>query len=262
MGFLIAECADGSIPHVELDAEDEKNREGNGVVIRGDLAKDLRRWLARMLADFQAKARDRGEPIPARLPGDTRIFNVPTGLIRIFDGDLTAAGIAKRDERGRTLDVHALRTTFGTLLSRGGVPLRTAQTAKRHADPSLTANVNTDPKLLDVFGALDALPSLPLDGGPNADREQARASATGTCDDGAVALLVALPGDKRSKTASTADKMNRDRRELMAVDGFTANPEKERPSAALTTDGNSRPDWAMRDSYPRHPARKAGALTN
>jgi len=253
---------DGPIPHVELDAEDEKNREGNGVVIRADLAGDLKRWLAGKLADLQAEARRRGEPIPARLPGDTPIFNVPTGLIRIFDRDLTAAGIAKRDERGRTLDVHALRTTFGTLLSRGGVPLRTAQAAMRHADPSLTANVYTDPKLLDVFGALDALPSLPLDGGPNAEREQARASATGTCDDGAVALLVALPGDKRSKTVSTPDKMNRGRRGLTAVDAFAANPEKERPSVALTSDGNSRPDWAMRDSNPRHPACKAGALTN
>ena len=30
----------------------------------------------------------------------------------------------------------------------------------RHSDPSLTANVYTDPKLLDVAGALEALPSL------------------------------------------------------------------------------------------------------
>ncbi len=30
----------------------------------------------------------------------------------------------------------------------------------RHSDPSLTANVYTDPKLLDVAGALEALPIL------------------------------------------------------------------------------------------------------
>ena len=70
----------------------------------------------------------------------------------------------------------------------------------RHADPSMTANVYTDPKLLDVFGALDSLPILPLDAGPTEERERARAIATGTCGDGAVALPVALPGDKRSKT--------------------------------------------------------------
>ena len=37
-------------------------------------------------------------------------------------------GIDKRDGRGRTVDVHALRHTFGTLLSKGGKP-RTAQAA-------------------------------------------------------------------------------------------------------------------------------------
>jgi integrase len=147
---------DGSIPHVELDAEDEKNREGNGVVIRADLAEDLKHWLAGKLAVLRAEARRRGEPIPARLPGSTPVFNVPTGLIRIFDRDLKAAGISKTDERGRSLDVHALRTTFGTLLSRGGVPLRTAQAAMRHADPSMTANVYTDPSF-----STSSAPSMP-----------------------------------------------------------------------------------------------------
>jgi hypothetical protein len=48
-------------------------------------------------------------------------------------------------------------------LSKGNVSLRTAQAAMRHSDPSLTANVYTDPKLLDVRAALDVLPQLPLD---------------------------------------------------------------------------------------------------
>ena len=64
--------------------------------------------------------------------------------------------------RGRTNDVHPLRHTFGTHLSKAGVPLRTAQAAMRHSDPSLTANVYTDPKLLDVAGAVASLPDLPL----------------------------------------------------------------------------------------------------
>ncbi len=96
------------------------------------------------------------------------------GLIRIFDRDLVFAGLArietrggkevviKTDDRGRTIDVHALRHTFGTHLSKAGVPLRTAQAAMRHSDPSLTANVYTDPKLLDVAGAVASLPDLPL----------------------------------------------------------------------------------------------------
>jgi len=32
----------------------------------------------------------------------------------------------------------------------------------RHSKPELTANIYTDPKLLDVAGAIDALPALSL----------------------------------------------------------------------------------------------------
>ena len=87
------------------------------------------------------------------LPADTPVFTVPAKLVRILDRDLKAAGIPKRDERGRTVDVHAMRHTFGTLLSKGGVTPRTAQAAMRHSTIDLTMNVYTDPKLLDVAGA-------------------------------------------------------------------------------------------------------------
>jgi integrase len=151
-------------PYLTLDPAAEKNRQGNDIPLRPDLAADLRDWLADKLARLQEEARQAGAPIPARLPADTPLFTVPRRLERILDRDLRLAGIPKRDDRGRTLDVHALRTTFGTLLSKGGVPLRTAQAAMRHSDPRLTANVYTDPRLLDVAGALDTLPALPLDG--------------------------------------------------------------------------------------------------
>ena len=166
-----------SIPCATLDAGDEKNGEGNTLPLRYDLA-DLREWLADKLERLQSEARGLGEPIPARLPADTPLFDVPTGLLRIFNRDLEAAGIAKRDERGRTLDVHALRTTFGTLLSKGGVAPRTAQAAMRHSDIRLTMGVYTDPKLLDVRGALDSLPSLPLNAGQADIAEAARATGT------------------------------------------------------------------------------------
>ena len=41
-----------------------------------------------------------------------------------------------------------------------GVPLRTAQAAIRHSDPSVTANLYTDPKVLDMARAFEALPRL------------------------------------------------------------------------------------------------------
>jgi integrase len=199
---------DAPVPHVDLDAADEKSREGNGVVVRADLADDLRSWLADKLTSLQTEARRRGEPIPTTLPADALVFNVPAGLVRIFDRDLKLAGIPKRDDRKRTLDVHALRTTFGTLLSRGGVPLRTAQAAMRHSDPSLTANVYTDPKLLDVCGALDALPSLSLNTPPPPARERARATGTEAATPFSVALPVALPECNGATSGAIGDKTN------------------------------------------------------
>ena len=141
---------------LKLKAAREKNREGNTLPIRADLAADLRSWLA-----------DRGP-----LTHDALVLKVPAGLVRILNRDLKAAGILKRDDRGRTLDVHALRTTFGTLLSSTGAMPRVAQAAMRHSDITLTMGVYTDPRLLGIREAVDRLPGLPLDigraGGPAA----------------------------------------------------------------------------------------------
>jgi hypothetical protein len=59
------------------------------------------------------------------------------------------------------LHVHAFRMTLAPHPAKAGVPLRTAQTAMRHSDPKLTAYICTDPALLDVGAALDALPHIP-----------------------------------------------------------------------------------------------------
>ncbi len=253
---------DQSVAYVELDAEDEKSRQGNSVIIRADLADDLRAWLADKLASLQADAFRRGEAIPSRLPGNSPVFNVPTGFIRIFDRDLTAAKIAKRDDRDRTLDVHALRTTFGTLLSKGGVSLRTAQAAMRHSDPSLTANVYTDPKLLDVHGALDALPNLPLDAGPVVEQERLRATGTESYARSFVAPSVALTVDKRGQTERNADKMAVDSASATGSTRHDATSNNVRGKATMIITDKTCSKWAMRDSNPRHPACKAGALTN
>ena len=168
-------------------------------MIRDDLAVDLRAWLGDKLGVLQAEARRNGEPIPSRLPADARLFTVPKELVKILNRDQKLAGIAKTDDRGRTIDVHALRTTFGTLLSKGGVTPRTAQAAMRHSDIDLTVNVYTDPRLLDVRGALDMLPALPLDSEQGASSEALRATGTDTYGRCAVAPLVALTDDKTGR---------------------------------------------------------------
>ncbi len=151
---------DGPVPYVILNPADEKNRQGSNIPLRPDLAADLSAWIREKLVAMQEQSRESGEPIPARLPASTPLFNVPSGMTRIFDRDLACAGIPKRDERNRVVDIHALRVTFGTHLCAAGVPLRTAQAAMRHSKPELTANIYTDPKLLDVAGAINSLPDL------------------------------------------------------------------------------------------------------
>ncbi len=193
---------DTPVPHVVLHPEHEKNRQGSEIPLRADLAQDLGRWVADELERHQDRARAAGAPAPDRLPANTPLLTVPTGLVKILDRDLELAGIAKKDERGRTVDVHALRHTFATLLSKGGTAPRTAQAALRHGSIDLTMNVYTDPKLLDVAGALDSLPALPLS---DQDADDA-VRATGTAG-GAAALAPTLAPDwrKRGQTPSSAD---------------------------------------------------------
>ncbi len=158
---------DGEMPCIVLESADEKNREGSTLPLRNDLAGDLDSWVKDMQSRRSGDARESegrlclpmtGAP-QSKLPGDTPLFTVPDKLVKVLDRDLRLAGIPKRDDRGRTVDVHAMRHTFGTLLSKGGVAPRTAQAAMRHAKIDLTMNVYTDPRALDVQGALDALPA-------------------------------------------------------------------------------------------------------
>jgi len=92
--------------------------------------------------------------------GKRPLFSVPSALVKILNRGLLAAGIDKEDSRRRTLDVHALRTTFETMLSVAGVAPQTAQADRGHSRIDLTMNVYTDPTLLDVAGAIESLPDV------------------------------------------------------------------------------------------------------
>lgn len=143
---------DDQNPHVVLHAADEKNGQGALIPIRPDLSLDLKYWMQER--NLEGRYSD-------------KLFSVPKSFVRVLDRDLKAAGIPKRDDRGRTIDVHALRHTFGTLLSTSGVAPRTAQAAMRHSSIELTMNTYTDPKLLDVSSAVAALPDLELPVAPD-----------------------------------------------------------------------------------------------
>lgn len=147
---------DGPAPHIVLDARHEKARRGASIPLRADLVEDLLAWLVQHPG------------MPDRL-----LFRLASNQVKTFNSDIALAGIPKMDDRGRTACVHSRRHTFATLLSRGGVTPRVAQAAVRHSMFELTMNTYTDPRLLDVAGALAVPPSLPL-------HAQTTSTATGT----------------------------------------------------------------------------------
>lgn len=87
-------------PYIELLAVQAKSGRGASLPLRVEIVAELRAYLAEC------------GPVA---PGAKLFRSPPT--IRVFDGDLQAAGISKKDARGWVLDIHALRHTFGTHLS-------------------------------------------------------------------------------------------------------------------------------------------------
>jgi integrase len=138
-------------PYLELKATDEKSGRGSQIPLRKDMVAEIRNFL-----DEKRRRLSQSTALPAKM----KLFTIPRFLIGIFNRDLAAAGIDKHDDRGRSLDVHALRHTFGTHLSKAGVSPRVAQAAMRHSSLDLTMNIYTDPALLDVAGAINALPTF------------------------------------------------------------------------------------------------------
>jgi integrase len=131
---------DESSPYVVVERRHAKSGRGAMLPLRADLADDLRKHIA-------AKGAAQGAPL----------FHLGRNFLRTFNLDLAAAGIAKRDAQGRTVDVHSLRHTFATLLARGGVSPTVAQKLMRHSDIRLTINTYTHLELADTAGAVAGL---------------------------------------------------------------------------------------------------------
>jgi len=134
---------DGDQPCVRVEGRHAKSGKSAVLPLRPDLAADLRRHLTERNSN-----------------GARLLFNVPSDFKRVFDSDLDAAGIAKTDAQGRTLDIHCLRHTFATLLARSGASPATAQKLLRHSDIRLTMNIYTHLDLADTASAVAALPKI------------------------------------------------------------------------------------------------------
>jgi len=211
---------DEARPVIVLRGADAKNGQRAMLPLRADVADELRAWI-----DDKAEAAGRqGAGVTGFVPplADAPLFNVPTGLIRILDRDLCAAGIPKCDDRGRTVDVHAMRGTFGSMLAAAGVPPVVLKELMRHKRIETTLKHYVDPRLLDVAGAVAALPAL------SAGSTPAAARATGTDDASAVALTVALTSGRTRQNESICD-----RRDDSSGSGGTTRKSKKRRDSCV-----------------------------
>jgi hypothetical protein len=115
----------------------------------------------------------------------------------------------------------------------------------RHSDIKLTMNVYTDPKLLDVRGALDALPALPLSPAPDA------VLATGTAGimEKVIRLLaptLAPTSDKSGHLGVSVVNAIRPGHSAQCSDEFavSAMPDKRKEPLTFPVNGSSRQgDW-------------------
>ncbi len=94
-------------------------------------------------------------------------------------GDLDRAGIPPTDDKGRTLDLHALKTTFVSWLGLYGVDPRAQTILARHAPQGVTMKHYQDFAVFDLWAEIQKLPGMtaPAPGSMK---------ATGTCDAGGV----------------------------------------------------------------------------
>ena len=123
-------------------------------------------------------------------------------------------------------------------------------------------NTYTDPKLLDVAGAMEQLPSLPL----NAELISTSQiqTATGTYDlrRNPDAPLDAPTSVKTCKSGSFPVASTDPRGMGTSTPHIDATSTTGKRKDSPTTGVNESGEWAMRDSNPRHPRCKHGALTS
>ena len=127
---------------LRVEATKTKNKKSDVLPLKPTLVQSLKEWIS-----------------VKHIKAAERIFSHDHTQIReAFYSDLQAAGIERAGADGRSVDVHSLRKTFGTMLAMAGVPLTTVQRLMRHSSPLLTAKLYIDVDPLNMAQALEKLP--------------------------------------------------------------------------------------------------------
>lgn len=133
----------GDNARIELSADLSKNGTDAVIPVNDELKAELSSWIDER-----------------KLSGQDKLFIMPDNGMKRFNYDARVAGIAVKDERGRGIDIHSLRRTFGTMLVRANVNVKVTQTAMRHADSRMTLDIYASCEASEVANALELLPSF------------------------------------------------------------------------------------------------------
>jgi len=135
-------CLDGPQPFIAVRSSIAKNH------------KHVMQPLPKFVADKLRELRNAG------MRPNELVFADGIPRMDVYRSDLAAAGIDYQDAEGRFADFHALRTTFGTLLTLASRSQRTVMELMRHSDMKLTAKTYTDASMLPVSETVGLLPDF------------------------------------------------------------------------------------------------------
>lgn len=130
----------GDQPEIALKSSFTKNGKADRLPVQSELAIDLQSWIeSNEIEDTQP------------------LFVLPAKGMKRFLRDIEVADIPRYDSQGRSIDIHSLRYSFGTLLALRNVHPSIAQRLMRHCKPELTLGIYTDAQSLDSRRAVDSL---------------------------------------------------------------------------------------------------------
>jgi len=154
-------------PTVSVSPRNVKNRKATTLPIRQVLADELQRW-------FEEAEIGPESPLWRKLTKRTS---------DMLKRDLEAAGIPYVDDSGLFADFHALRHSFVSLITQGGVHPKIAQRLARHSTVELTLARYSHTLLSDEADALEVLPKLPsVFDGDASQQQMLRATGTDAAD--------------------------------------------------------------------------------
>ena len=223
-------------PAIIVEPQNVKNRQPVVQVIRPELAEELQTWIE------DAQIAPESPLWPELTQHTSKMLKADLEAARDawLDDSQSDAEREKReqsnflcyeDDAGRYADFHALRHSFVSLITQGGVHPKLAQRLARHSTVELTLSRYSHTLMTDEAQALEVLPALPsMFDGPESERQKLRATGT----EGAEAVL---PNCLPNRDAKPCLSVHRD----ALSEGANPRPFEQQPEARTPCKTGDRP---------------------